>query len=110
MKSTRDTVGDFAIIISATLAIVLLLALAMLAATACEPQKEYSDCFDCTVVTIYEKFCDNPHTVTLKAEYEYCDQPNDFGETWSRQNTYADTTNHMTQIATCKQRLKDEPE
>jgi hypothetical protein len=105
----KSKINEAAIWITVVLAGLLFTALMSLFVVACEPTKQYTDCFDCTLETTFEQFSPNPKTVTLTAEFEYCDQPDDFGATWSRQNTYSDTTNHMTQIATCKRRLKDEP-
>lgn len=109
MRNEASGFGEAAMIISSLLAAVLFFALIVVFMAACEPEPVYSDCFDCTVVTTFANFSTNPKTVTLTAEYEYCDVPVDFGATWSKQNTYSDTTNHMTQLATCKRRLKDEP-
>jgi len=109
MRSDYNNFGEAATVISSALAVLLFIALVALFIAACEPEPAYGDCFDCTVVTTFADFSPNPKTVTLTAEYEYCDVPADFGATWSKQNTYSDTTNHMTQLATCKRRLKDEP-
>jgi hypothetical protein len=107
MRNNYTDFGEAAIIIAGILAGVILFAITALVIVACEPKPVYTDCFDCRTVTTFEDFSANPKTVTVIGEFEYCDQPAEFGGIWSKQNTYSDTTNHMTQKAYCKQRIEE---
>jgi hypothetical protein len=75
----------------------LLLTILLLLFTGCD--KPESDCYVCTVTTMWVY---TGHTVTSVKEFPYCNVDAEWIKTFETINTYSDTTTNMVQTCKCK--------